>query len=288
MKRRTRKQLPKLIAASTLLTVCTAGMGVLVMQSIGKQVADEYGCFEADYQQQTAVFVDASEPRWDVTQGRSLQTYFHQLYDELDFNERLSVYTTEGDQVASVVSPRFSVCGQARTPGELVSVNASEAQAGYLKRQKERLFETVLRPQLDQLLSQAPDQSRRQLYESPVMEMILAVSRSAKLESGDRLVVVSDMIQNSESARFCRIKNDMPRFSAFKKRRIYRDRLKPASLSGVGIETLMLMREGYGQGGLQYCSSEEELRNFWRGYFKDNGASDAQFIRIRSGFVGEQ
>jgi len=275
-----------MIGAVTVLGACIVGMGTLVMDSIGKEAADKFGCYANAYQRQTAVIVDASEPRWEIVQGRALRTYFKQLYEGLSFNERLSVYTTEGDKVASVVSPRFSVCGQARSPEELKTVNAPEAQAGYLKRQKERLFQKVLAPELDKLLTQSPDPSRLQLYESPVMEMILSVGRSAKLDSGDRLIVISDMIQNSESARFCRTQNDMPRFSAFKKRRIYRDRLKPGSLAGIEVEALMLLREGYGQTGLQFCASEEELRGFWRDYFNDNGAVDPQFIRIRGSFSG--
>lgn len=46
----------------------------------------------------------------------------------------------------------------------------------------------------------------------------------------------------------------------------------------------MLLRGGYGQAGLQFCASEDELRGFWRDYFKDNGAVAPQFIRIRGGF----
>ena len=287
MRRKTKKQLPKIIGAASLLTLCFASLGYMAVQSIGQTTVDANGCFATAYQKHTAVVIDASEPRWDEAQGRALHTYFGQLYDGLAFNERLSIYTTEGDQVASVVSPRFSVCGQAKTPDELATVGAAPAQAGYLKRQKERLFQDVLKPELDQLLSLTPDQSRRQLHESPIMEMLLAVSRSTKLSSGDRLVVISDMIQNSDSARFCRTQNDMPRFSVFKQRRIYQDRLKPRSLAGVEVETLMLMRGGYGAGGLQHCASEEELRGFWRDYFKDNGAFEPSFIRVRAGFAGQ-
>ena len=171
MRRRTRKQLPQLIGAACLLGCCIIGMGFMVAHSIGKQVADHLGCYAGVYQKQIAVIVDASEPRWDETQSRALQTYFQQLYNGLAFNERLSVYTTESDQVASIVTARFSICGQAKTPEELAAINAPEAQAGYLKRQKERLFEDVFKPELDQLLTLTPDKSRRQLYESPVMEM---------------------------------------------------------------------------------------------------------------------
>lgn len=272
----------KLIGLSLVVALGISGFGYITWQSMGQQTADEFGCYADVYQKKMAVIVDASEPRWDAVQGRALHTYFRQLYDGLAFNERLSVYTTEGDKVASVVSPRFTVCGQAKSPEDLAAVNAPEAQAGYLKREKERLFEKVLEPELNKLLSLSPDESRRQLHESPVLEMILAVANSSKLEPGDRLVSIGDMIQNSESARFCTKQNDMPRFTAFKKRRIYQGRLKPRSLAGIEVEALMLLRGGYGP----FCSSEDEIRAFWQDYFEDNGATQVQFTRIRGGFSG--
>lgn len=286
MRRKTRKQLPKLILAGGALSVCCAVMAYLTLQSMGTLSADALGCYAGIDQPQSVVIIDASEPRWDAAQARALFTYFSQLYDGLAFNERLSVYTTEGDQLASVVAPRFSVCGQATSSAELAQVNAAEASAGYLARQKQRLFDEVLMPELNQLLSLTPDASRRQKYESPILEIIQAVTRAARLDAGDRLAVVSDFIQNSESARFCRVQGDMPRFAAFKERPVYQGRLMPYSLNGVRVDALMLMRGGYGQDELQFCTSEDELRGFWREYFTENGAERVDFIRVRSGFAG--
>ncbi len=283
MNRRLKKQLPALLGLSSILIACIFGLGYMGWQSMGEITADKYGCFEGIPARQTVVLIDASEPRWDKTQQRALYTYFKQLYNRLDFNEKLSIFTTEGDQVSSVPSARFHVCGQAKTPNELTAIGAAEAQVGYLKRQKQRLFEKRLKPELDAMLSLSPKTSRRQLYESPIMEFIRAVSRTRTLKNSDSMIVISDAIQNSESLRFCRVKNDMPNFKKIKQRRIYRERLKPASFSGVAVEFLMLMRSGYGQQGLKYCNSEEELRSVWRDYLIDNGAASPKFIRIRGG-----
>ena len=287
MRRKTRKQLPKIIALSTTLTVCVAGMGYMVVQAMGQKVADEFGCYDDVYQKQTAVVVDVSEPRWEKFQGRSLQNYFIQLYDGLEFNEKLSVYTSASSQLASIISPSISVCGQARNSQELVSVGASAAQSGFLKRQKQQLFNEVVKPKMDRILSLNPDSTQKQEYESPILELIKSVVRNTKFENDGRLIVISDMIQNSESARFCCKKGDMPSFSTFSKRRIYQDRLKPQSIEGVEVEVLMLLRGSYGQTSLEYCSSEEEIRSFFRNYFKKNGASKIEFIRIRKGFSGQ-
>lgn len=280
MKRKTRKQLPQLLVAGAALGLGIGGLGYMTVKTLGQITADQYGCYAEVYAPQTVVIVDASEPRWDNSQGRSLETYFDQTYDGLAFNERLSIYTTEGDRVASVVKPSFHVCGQATISDELPD-NAAKAQAGYLLKQKQRLFEKIAKPEFDALLTQSPDASRRQNAESPIFEMIRAVQRSAKLEAGDRLILVSDMIQNSDTLRFCRTRGDMPAFSTIEKSLKYQNRLKPAPFDGVSIELLMLQRYGYGQGGLAHCYSEEELRGVWMAYFKANGADDVNIIRVR-------
>lgn len=281
MKRRIKKQLPKIVAMGSGLIVCSVFTGYLLWNSMGKVSADKYGCFDDVYASQTIVLVDASEPRWNETQQRALNTYFENLYFQLGFNERLSVFTTEGDQISSVPAPRFHICGQARSANDLSEMGAPDASEGYLRKQKQRLFTKIFKPQLDALLAFTPDESRRQTSQSPILEFIRSVSRFTKPEQGDSLVVISDAIQNSESLKFCRVKDDMPSFNKIKQRRIYQERLKPETLSGVDVSFLMLMRGGYGQQGLEYCYSEEELRGVWRGYFIDNGVSAPEFIRIR-------
>ncbi len=283
MKRRSRqKNTIQLFALSTGLLLCLGGMTYAALQGYGKRVADQMGCFNGVDQSHTAVIVDASEPRWNEEQGRSLRRYIDQLYNRLSFNERLSIYTSEGDMMGSVLSPRFHICGQANSPQQLEAVNAEAGGTGYLRKQKQRLYDKVLAPELDTLLSLNPDDRRRQLQQSPMLEMIKTLSRD--LRPGDRLVIVSDLINNSDTVQFCRQQNDLPLFSNFKKRSAYQRRLKPQSLEAIEVEVLMLQRHGYGQGDLQYCH-EDELQQFWEEYFLDNGAEAPQFIRIRHGFV---
>ncbi len=286
MRRRTQKNMLRLAAYSSVLALCVGGLGYAALQNIGKRTPDRFGCFDDIEQPHTTVWLDASQPRFNDEQGRSLRRYFDQLYTSLGFNERLSVFTSEGDQVGSVTKPRFHVCGQASRPEQLEAVNANGGQAGYLKKQKLRLYEKVLAPELDALLSAKPAAARRQLYQSPILEQIADLSRAGQLKPGSRLIIISDLIQNSDSAQFCRVQNDMPSFANFEKRRIYQQRLKPQSLEGVTVEVLMLQRQGYGQGGLRHCYSEEELRDFWRDYFIANGVKNPRFIRIRQGASG--
>lgn len=284
MKRQTRQKLPQLIAAAAAFGLGLAGLGYMGIQTLGQVSADEYGCYADIPGSQTAVIIDSSEPRWDKTMQRAIETYFHQTYHRLGFNELLSVYTTQLGKIASVAAPSFHVCGQASSPQQLPD-NAEQAQAGFLKRQQQRLYNEVFKPELDAVLALDIPDDQRQVYESPIFEMIRAVQRAAVLREGDKLVVVSDGIQSTESARFCSVKGAMPSFKIFKQSRIYQARFKPRSLNGVQVEFLFLQRGGYGQGGLAYCASEEELQAFWRGFFYDVGAR-VDFIRIRSGAEG--
>lgn len=274
MKRQQKEQL-RIALFSLILAVSTAGLGYAAHQLMGQPVADELGCFLEAEGPRTSVVVDVSEPRFSVIQARSLRHYFDQLYDRLRFSEHLQVFTTEGDRVAAVVDASFEICGQTTDPRQLESIGLSAVQSGYLKREKDRLHEKLLTPELDSLLTLTPDASRQQLVGSPILEMIAASLRASNLTHGDRFVLISDLINNSSVGRFCSAKNDMPRYENFKKRREYR-RIQPPAINGVEVEILMLVRPGYEQ----HCQSEDELSQFWEEYFYDHGASHVQLIRL--------
>ena len=286
MRRRTRKRLPRLATYASVLALCIGGVTYAALQTIGKATPDRFGCFGDAPQSKTAVLFDASRPRFNEEQARSLRRYFDGLYESLGFNEELSVITTEGDQVGSVVRPRFHICGQATGPEQLEAVGAQTGQAGYLKKQRQRLYERVLAPELDALLATDPDTTRLQPHQSPILEMVADLSRSGRLSPGTRLIIVSDLIQNSDSVQFCRVKGAMPRFAVFERKPVYQERLKPGSLEGVQVEVLMLQRYGYGQGDMSYCRDEDELKTFWRDYLIANGVQGPRFVRIRMGIAG--
>lgn len=113
--------------------------------------------------------------------------------------------------------------------------------------------------------------------------LIKNVSDMKDFVPGSRLIVLSDLLQNSDTAQFCYRQNQMPPFRIFRERETYKNRLAPRSLEGIEVEVLLLQRYGYGQGSLKYCQSEEELTGFWRDYFTGNGAVNPVFTRIRDG-----
>ncbi len=282
-RRKQNKDLLKIIMLSVVLIACIGGFGYTAFNTMGQATADQYGCFDDAEQRHTFVLFDASEPRLNVQQHRSVRQYMDDLYANLGFNERLSFITTEGDQVSSVPKARFHVCGAANRSEDLDDIGAQSASTGYLKKQKQRLYDKVYAPQIEAMLSPTPDEIRRQVSQSPVLEMIKNVSNMRDFTPGSRLIVLSDMLQNSDSAQFCVRQNHMPSFRIFREKKIYQQRLVPRSFEGVEVMTLLLQRYGYGQGFLRYCKNEEELTTFWRDYFIGNGAINPEFIRIRDG-----
>lgn len=271
-------------AYAAILAVGLGGMGATAFRMIGKLTPDAFNCFDAFGPPPVRVLFDASEPRFNEEQARSLRNYFARLYHDLAFNQRLEVYTTGEAEIASVTTPSFRVCGGARSPEELESINAFTAEPGYLAKERERIYEKVFMPEIESLLDLAPGDDRRQTRQSPMLELMRDLS--GDIPQGTRLIIISDLINNSDSARFCVVQNDMPPFAAFKERTVYQSRLKPRSLSGVDVEVLLLQRVGYGQTPLPYCKSEEEIVTFWRDYLVDNGVSDPTFVRIRHGYTG--
>ena len=161
MRRRKRKSNALVIAVySAILVICMTGVGWAIVENIDKAIADKQGCYSGMAQAHTIALVDASIPRWDTVQRRALHRYFQDLFEELTFNERLAVYTTEGDQMASVLAPRFHVCGPAKRADDLIAIGADAGITGYLAKQRKRLYERVLRPELEALFSDNPDNTR--------------------------------------------------------------------------------------------------------------------------------
>jgi len=285
-RRRQKNDLPKILMLSGVLVACMGGLGYAAFRTIDQKTPDQYGCYEEIEQRQTFVLFDASEPRLNAQQERSVRNYLDKVFDNLSFNEKLSFITTESDQISSAPKARFHVCGAARNSEEFEAMSGQSASAGFLKKQKQRLYDKMYAPQVEALLSQTPNESRRQLYQSPVLEMIKNISSMRNFAPGSRLISIGDHLQNSESAQFCTKQNHMPPFRIFREREIYQQRLVPRSFEGVEVVVLLLQRYGYGQGFLRYCKNEEELAGFWRDYFIGNGAVNPTFIRIRDGHTG--
>ncbi len=269
------------------ISTIIAALGAITYYSVkdaGFVKADANGCFTQD-NGHTFVLVDSSNPRFDVAQTRDLRTAFDQFYaSELAFKERFTIVTTEESRIGSIPAPAMVFCRSAHTGNELDAVGAATGTPAYLAREAASFFDDVFSPVMAEIFDPNPDDAQRQRRESPILERIQSVARQASFASSQgqrRLIIVSDLIQSTQEAQFCTQQGHLPSFATFKNS-AYFDRVRPASLAGVEVELYMLIRGGYGETYLPYCS-EDELRKFWTDYFVDAGASSVEIIRLRRG-----
>lgn len=274
--------LPGLLGSASLAAL--AVFGFIAYADINTLKPDEMGCFDLPDQASTTVLVDSSSPHMDKVQGADFIRAIKRVYDDMHGNEKLQIINTELDQIGSIPNPVISVCAPAKLPVELEAIGASVPTQAFLDRAREQVFETKILPALEAMASESA--KKPQSFESPILEQIQSLSRLHELQNGSgskRLIVVSDLLQNTHEAQFCQSKGHMPRFKAFKDS-AYFERVRPQDLSRVDVKILMLIRPGYGA----YCKGEDELRAWWSDYFAAANVSQIEFIRLRFDASGGQ
>lgn len=268
--------------AGTALAVLGTG-GFIAAKDMNTVKPDEMGCYPVPGgQAQTTVLVDSSDPGFDAVQSRDLiNGISREFRDMLGFNERLSIVTTQESRIGSIPNPVLTLCGSAKAPSDLEKVGASSATQAYLARQAEMNYEQKVLPELNGIFSTDPNERNRQRFESPILEQIQSVSRMSEFRNatGNRLIIASDMLQNTQEVQFCQTKGHLPSFSKFKAKP-YFERVRPSPLNGADITVYMLIRGQLGKKPYPYCT-EQELRTFWTEYFQDAGAGNVEFIRVR-------
>jgi len=262
------------------------GIGYITVNDLSAAKPDELGCYlQAEGSASTTALIDSSEPGFDVVQSRDLIHAFSRIVqNDLSFNERFSMVTTQESQIGTFPPPVIQLCGSATSSEELEEIGAAGATQAFLKRQAEDMFKTRVEPRLKSVFSINPSDADRQKRESPVLEQIQNVAREYDLGDGkstQKLILVSDLIQNTSELQFCSTQGHLPKFEMFKTQGHY-DRLKPPSLRGVEVSVYMLIRGTLGSAPYNFCT-EEELTQWWRDYFEDAGARNVRFIRIRRG-----
>lgn len=270
---------------SGALGVIMAALGGAAYMSIGTQTPDQFGCYDAEQPPAVFALYDASTDH-NAEQARSLRNAFDAAFENLLPNQRLIIASTAENEVADHVRPGFHICGAPRNPDELKALGGGSASAGYLQKQKQRLYEEVFAPKLEAMLSLDPASGLNQDHQSPLLETVQGISRLPEFVPGSTMIIASDLIQNSDSARFCREQGHMPRFAKFAGKDVYR-RVQPRAMDGIRVQIWMIQQFGYGhQDILPYCSGEEEIASFWRDYFTHHGADEPELTRIRIGYAG--
>jgi hypothetical protein len=276
----------KTLLAGTATAAMLAGAGYAALKDMNTAKADELGCYEQTAPQaHTVALVDSSEPRFDAVQRRDLMRAFGDVFQrDLAFNERFSLIATDASRIGSVPSPVVTRCGPARLPSDLESVGAASASDAFLERQAALAFEQDILPHLESVFAINPPDEQRQRAESPILEQIQSLSRMPAFsrDAGDkRLIVVSDLLQNTGDAQFCHTQGHLPAFETFRTRP-YFERVAPHDLGGADVTVYLLIRGTLGEPPYPYCT-EDELVRFWRAYFEDAGAGSVDVIRLRRG-----
>lgn len=262
-----------------------AGMFWVMSAEEGKAYADpKTGCYDVA-SGRTDILFDRSPPRTFTSQNRDILQF---IEDHLEYkmavNERISWYSTAGDVISSVITPRFTFCRPAKTPEELESIADTSVTQQYLDRQSKALFKDKIKPLvLEELLS---DDKAREINHSPIIQMVQSLSKSSgfKAEKGKRsIVLVSDLMQNDTNISFG-LKGHLPPFSQWKQTKHYK-MLAPDRMEGVEVQILVLDR---GWPEPSRYATHRELRSFFEALFYDAGAAKVSYRRLNLHCTAEE
>lgn len=179
---------------------------------------------------------------------------------------KLSVFFID-DKSADMLDEQFCKCN----PGSGANANPLISAPRMIAKKWQASFGAPLDSALQKASQQLTSRS------SPIMEAILYVTERDDFTQGSpgrQLIVVSDMIQNSER---CSMYNGDRDFGKFRHRGDSDDMIP--DLNGVKVEVDYLVRPQY------KAFQNQGLRDFWRGYFSEaHAAAPVRFRTIRGSY----
>jgi len=282
--RRSKKNSPSALKKLALLSVPLAllgGGGALAINYIGQEKIDAQYCFDRNDRPVHAFFIDNSLTRnLSRQQSRDFERGFENAYANAEPNTRFYVFSTASDVEGSIAKPVATICKPAANISEHETLNVPSKTAAYLKQQADTAkldFDAIV----TSVLTDASDASKA-AKDSPIFEQLQAISRFEGFQVQTRsLTVLTDGIQNSETAKFCQIKDDLPPFAVFKGQSRYRY-VAPDSFEDLSVNFLLVENGKLPHPHLPYCTNNE-IRAFWPDYFKGNGAKQVTLTRLRYG-----
>ena len=264
---------PIKMLAIIALPVVVITLAVFIMQHVmGIEKSDEDYCYDRGLSQhKTAIFIDNSLAHLTDVHMRDYHAAFERAYEASPVNSQLLFYTTAKDKNGSLVKPFFRMCKPAVTPAEQASIHAPEKPAPYLTRQAEEAYARYQQAVTD-TLREVQDKSQR-AGDSPILEQIRAISRAPEFQGETRsLTIITDGLNNSQTARFCVEKGHMPSFTTFAKRADYNLAIKPRSFASTDVSLLLVEAYALPSSTMPYCSNHE-LRTWWVNYLEANHAN---------------
>lgn len=283
MMRDRQKKEKKNMGAYAVIAACVLGMiGFIVSAVMGGGVKElkSNGCIGDGLPGiSTVVVSDTSPPLWNEMQKRALQEYFSLLYHErLIGNERFLVYATTGNDWSTVPSVKVALCKPVQDGQQAVLVGGKDLAEPYLRNQEKIVYKKFFQPGVESMLNIRPG-TTDVMKDSPILELTQSMSRIPDLTGKpfSRLVLISDLAQNSDGVNFCYREARMPSYEKFTTTTPWRH-LKPNPFTGVEVEVLLLERLSQ-----NLSCTTDQLEEFWKAYFLKNGAKSAKFLRLREG-----
>lgn len=283
MRERHKKAQPSNLGSYLTIGACVLGLGAFLVSAVmgsGPKELKTNGCIGDGLPGLSTVVVsDTSPPLWNEMQKRSMLEFFSLLFHErLRGNEKFTLYATTGNDWSTVPMVKVALCKPVRDGQEAVQVGGKDLAEPYLKNQDKLVWRKLYQPGIEAMLNIAPN-TKAVMMDSPILELTGSMSRIADLTGKpfSRLVLISDLIQNSDGLSFCyKPEQRVPSYEKFTASAHWR-RLKPSPFTGVEVEVLLLERSQ------KLNCTTDELEDFWKAYFLKNGAKSAKFIRLREG-----
>jgi hypothetical protein len=256
--------------------------GWALLNYSGTERIDEAYCYDRGAaQHEVAVFLDASfTTQSSEQQWRDYETALLRAYEQAPANARVSIFTTTRNVASSLLEPAGTMCRPAATVHEAERLGIPSKSPQYLARQAAEA-ETAYRAMAERILGDARDESLTAL-DSPILASLQAISRSEYFDSESRtLWVITDGLENSETARFGQIAGHAPAYPVFASQARF-EPVRPRSWAGAHVNFLLVQTATLPQPGLQHISSAE-LYTWWPLFFRENGADSVEVTRLRYG-----
>lgn len=192
--RHRRQRRKTIIGAVIIVVVALVVAGVVTLRVVlerGKvPISADTMCPISGPYAYTTILIDGTDT-FNAIQLADLQRYFRQLKDEVQKHEQIAIYAPKEMSAANLLQPVLKICN----PGDAKGVSGITANPKSIQRKYDRDFSNQIDLALGQGLAAQGSPT------SPIMEMIQAVVIDGfPIESTapKRLVIVSDMLQNSE------------------------------------------------------------------------------------------
>jgi len=272
----------KKILLLTVLPLAGVGIaGALVNAVMSEERMDAAYCFDRDNQLQHNFALDLSFTHGlSDNQSRDYQRIFDSAYERAAPNTKFSFHTTASDTEGSIASPVSEICKPPATVAEIKLIGAPEKPPALVENKAAEAEEAF-----DQItVSILSDAANKDIAagDSAILEQIQAVSRYGGFQGRNReITILTDGLQNSQTARFCQVQGDLPPYDVFKTQRRY-SYVAPDDLSDVTFNIMLVEHGRLPAPGMEYCTNHE-VRQFWQDFARGNGAADVNLTILRHG-----